>query len=72
MTERKLGVSRRGHHQIGARLQQDNREFWDYECVYYLHYGDAFMSINLCHNCQITYFKYVQFIVYQLYLSKSV
>lgn len=48
MTERKLGVSRRGHHWIGARLQQDNREFWDDECVYY---GDAFMSINLCHNC---------------------
>lgn len=35
--------------------------------VHYLKYGDSFMCVYICQNL---YFKYLQFIEYQLYLTK--
>lgn len=37
--------------------------------AHYLNCGDGFRSVYICQNYQIIHFKYIQLIVYQLYLN---
>lgn len=51
-------------------LPKNTRKFCSNRCAHYLDNSDSFM-IFLCQNLINGIFKYVQFIVYQLYLNQS-